>query len=75
MHCPEDTFSNGEFISHFIVMMLFEDYLFLTITLCILQIMELDSSRRIADHQGLTTRADGVRYFSILFLLDRMLQM
>ncbi|KAL0442698.1 UNVERIFIED_CONTAM: Negative regulator of systemic acquired resistance SNI1 [Sesamum latifolium] len=27
----------------------------------LVMIMELDSSRRIADHQGLTTRADGVR--------------
>ncbi|KAK6124369.1 hypothetical protein DH2020_041862 [Rehmannia glutinosa] len=38
-----------------------------------LMIMELDSSRRIADQQGLTTRADGVRTPVVEIILDELI--
>ncbi|KAL2244402.1 UNVERIFIED_CONTAM: Negative regulator of systemic acquired resistance SNI1 [Sesamum indicum] len=39
----------------------------------LVMIMELDSSRRIADHQGLTTRADGVRTPVVDIILDELI--
>ncbi|KAI3456197.1 hypothetical protein Pfo_012860 [Paulownia fortunei] len=38
-----------------------------------LMIMELDSSRRLADQQGLTTRADGVRTPVVEIILDELI--
>ncbi|KAL0353022.1 UNVERIFIED_CONTAM: Negative regulator of systemic acquired resistance SNI1 [Sesamum angustifolium] len=39
----------------------------------LVMIMELDSSRRIADHQGLTTRADSVRTPVVDIILDELI--
>ncbi|KAL3617063.1 isoform X1 [Castilleja foliolosa] len=39
----------------------------------LLMIMELDSSRRIADQQGVTTRADGVRTSAVEIILEELI--